>query len=83
MKVLVLVILSLLVSCSSPPPRGSIQKKDSILNYKGATIITKDIGLDNCYKIRVRIYDKSARRYVIKTIYVYDGYGYKAGEIIK
>ena len=62
---------------------GQSKKKDSILNYKGATIITKDIGLDNCYKIRVRIYDKSARRYVIKTIYVYDGYGYKAGEIIK
>lgn len=83
MKVLVLVILSLLISCGPPPPSGSIQKKDSILNYKGATIITKDIGLDNCYKIRVRIYDKSARQYVIKTIYVYDGYGYKAGEIIK
>ena len=83
MKVLVLVILSLLVSCGPSPPKGLIQKKDSILNYKGATIITKDIGLDNCYKIRIRIYDKSARRYVIKTIYVYDGYGYKAGEIIK
>ena len=81
MKVLVLVILSLLISCG--PPVTPSSENDSILNYKGATIITKDIGLDNCYKIRVRIYDKSARRYVIKTIYVYDGYGYKAGEIIK
>ena len=81
MKVIELVILSLLISCgSSVTP---VQKEDSILNYKGATIITKDIGLDNCYKIRVRIYDKSARRYVIKTIYVYDGYGYRIGETIK
>ena len=78
MKILVLVILSLLVSCSPP-----IQKKDSILNYKGATIITKGIGLDDCYKIRIRTYDKSAKRYVIKTIYVYDGYGYGIGTVIK
>ena len=83
MKILVLVILSLLVSCDPPAPRGQLQKKDSILNYKGATIITKDIGLDDCYNIRIRIYDKSAKRYVIKTIYVYDGYGYGIGAVIK
>lgn len=83
MKIIVLVILSLLVSCSPSTPGRQLQKKDSILNYKGATIITKDIGLDNCYKIRIRIYDKSAKRYVIKTIYVYDGYGYGIGAVIK
>lgn len=59
------------------------KKKDSILNYKGATIITKGIGLDDCYKIRIRTYNKSAKRYVIKTIYVYDGYGYGIGTVIK
>ena len=79
MKILVLVILSLLVSCGPPTQK----KKDSILNYKGATIITKGIGLDDCYKIRIRTYDKSAKRYVIKTIYVYDGYGYGIGTVIK
>lgn len=81
MKVLILAFLSLLVSCG--PSVTPTQKKDSILNYKGATIITKDIGLDNCYKIRIRIYDKNAKRYVIKTIYVYDGYGYGTGAVIK
>lgn len=80
MKVIVLVFLSLLVSCDSPSPNKS---RDSILNYKGATIITKDFGLDNCYTLRIRMYDKNTKKYVIKTIYVYDGSGYRAGEIIR
>lgn len=81
MKVIVLVILSLLVSCD--PSVTPIQKKDSILNYKGATVVTKDVGLDGRYIFRIRIYDRRTKQYVIKRIEVYDGYNYRVGEIIK
>ena len=81
MKIIVLVILSLLVSCG--PSVTPIQKKDSILNYKGATIVTKDVGLGGCYIFRIRIYDRCTKQYVIKRIEVYDGYGYRVGETIK
>ena len=81
MKIIVLVILSLLVSCG--PSVTPIQKKDSILNYKRATIVTKDVGLDGRYIFRIRIYDRRTKQYVIKRIEVYDGYGYKVGETIK
>lgn len=77
MKVVVLVILSL---CPSVTP---IQKKDSILNYKGAIIITKDVGLGGCYIFRIRIYNRRTKQYVIKRVEVYDGYDYRVGEIIK
>ena len=81
MKIIVLVILSLLVSCG--PSVTPIQKKDSILNYKGATIITKDVGLGGCYIFRIRIYNRRTKQYVIKRVEVYDGYDYRVGEIIK
>lgn len=81
MKLVILLVLSLLVSCG--PSITPVQRKDSILNYKGATIVTKEIGLDNCYTLRVRMYSKSTKQYIIKTIYVYDGYGYKVGETIR
>ena len=81
MKIIVLVILSLLVSCG--PSVTPIQKKDSILNYKRATIVTKDVGLDGRYIFRIRIYDRRTKQYVIKRIEVYDGYGYRVGETIK
>lgn len=81
MKVLVLVILSLLVSCNSSITPNS--KKDSILNYRGATIVTKGIGLGGCYIFRVRIYDRHTKQYIIKRVEVYDGRDYKVGEIIK
>ena len=81
MKVLVLVILSLLVSCG--PSVTPIQKKDSILNYNGATIVTKDVGLSGRYIFRIRIYNKHTKQYEIKRITVYDGYNYRVGEIIK
>ena len=81
MKIIVLVILSLLVSCG--PSVTPIQKKDSILNYNGATIVTKDVGLDGRYIFRIRIYNRRTKQYVIKRIEVYDGYGYRVGETIK
>ncbi len=40
MKIIVLVILSLLVSCGPP-----IQYKDSILNYKGGVVVSKTYNL--------------------------------------
>lgn len=77
MKVIVLVILSLLVSCGPP-----VQYKDSILNYKGGVIISKIICVDhNTFKIRM--YNKKINRYEIKTIRVCDGDDYRAGETIK
>lgn len=75
MKVLVLVILSLLISCGP--------ENDSILNYKGATIVTKDVSLDGRYIFQIRIYNRHTRQYAIKRIMVYDGYNYRVGEIIK
>lgn len=81
MKVLVLVILSLLISCG--PPVTPIPENDSILNYKGATIVTKDVGLGGRYIFRIRIYNRYTRQYAIKRITVYDGYNYRVGEIIK
>ena len=81
MKVIVLVILSLLISCG--PSVTPVQKEDSILNYKGATIVTDDISFDGHHIFRIRIYDKRTKQYVIKRIKVYDGYGYRVGETIK
>ena len=43
MKIIVLVILSLLVSCGPP-----VQYKDSILNYKGGVVVSKTIQFDCC-----------------------------------
>ena len=77
MKVIVLVILSLLVSCGPP-----VQYKDSILNYKGCVVISKTICVDhNTFKIQM--YNKKINRYEIKTIRVCDGDDYRVGETIK
>ena len=67
MKVIVLVILSLLVSCESP-----VQYKDSILNYKGGVVVSKTICIDH-YTFKIRMYNKKINRYEIKTIRVCDG----------
>lgn len=80
MKIIVLVILSLLVSCG--PSVTPIQKKDSILNYKGGVIISKTICLEY-YAFKIRMYNKKTNRYEIKTIRVYDGDDYRVGETIK
>lgn len=77
MKVIVLVILSLLVSCGP-----SVQYKDSILNYKGGVIISKTTHFEH-YTFRIRMYNKKINQYEVKTIRVYDGDEYKVGETIK
>ena len=77
MKVIVLVILSLLVSCDPP-----VQYKDSILNYKGGVIISKTIHIKH-YTFKIRMYNKKINRYEIKTIHVCDGDDYRVGETIK
>ena len=77
MKVIVLVILSLLVSCGPP-----VQYKDSILNYKGGVIISKTICIDH-YTFRIRMYNKKINQYEVKTIRVCDGDEYRVGETIK
>ena len=80
MKIIVLVILSLLVSCG--PSVTPIQKKDSILNYKGGVIISKTVHLEY-YTFRIRMYNKKINQYEIKTIRVCDGDDYRVGETIK
>lgn len=77
MKVIVLVILSLLVSCGPP-----VQYKNSILNYKGGVIISKTIHIEH-YTFEIRMYNKKINRYEIKTIRVCDGDDYRVGETIK
>ena len=77
MKVIVLVILSLLVSCGPP-----VQYKDSILNYKGGVIISKTVHLEY-YTFRIRMYNKKINQYEIKTIRVCDGDEYRVGETMK
>lgn len=77
MKIIVLVILSLLVSCGP-----SIQYKDSILNYKGGVVISKTICIDH-YTFKIRMYNKKINQYEIKTIRVCDGDDYRVGETIK
>ena len=77
MKIIVLVILSLLVSCGP-----SVQYKDSILNYKGGVIISKTICIEH-YTFKIRMYNKKINRYEIKTIRVCDGDDYRVGETIK
>lgn len=62
MKIIVLVILSLLVSCGPP-----IQYNDSILNYKG--VVSKTICIDH-YTFKIRMYNKKINQYEIKTIRV-------------
>jgi hypothetical protein len=76
MKIIVLVILSLLVSCGSP-----VQYKDSILNYRGS-VVSKTICIDH-YTFKIRMYNKKINRYEIKTIRVCDGDDYRVGETIK
>lgn len=77
MKVIVLVILSLLVSCGP-----LIRYKDSILNYKGSVVISKTIYTDH-YTFKIRMYNKEINQYEIKTIRVCDGDDYRVGETIK
>lgn len=77
MKIIVLVILSLLVSCGPP-----VQYKDSILNYKGSVVVSKTIQFDCCV-FKIRMYNKKINRYEIKTIRVCDGDDYRVGETIK
>ena len=77
MKVIVLVILSLLVSCDPP-----VLYKDSILNYKGGVIISKTTHIEY-YTFRIRMYNRKINRYEIKTIRVYDGDEYNVGATIK
>lgn len=77
MKIIVLVILSLLVSCGPP-----VQYKDSILNYKGGVIVSKTIQFDCCV-FKIRMYNKKTNRYEVKTISVCDGDEYRIGETIK
>lgn len=77
MKVIVLVILSLLVSCGPP-----VQYKDSILNYKGGIVVSKTICIDH-YTFKIRMYNKKINQYEIKTIRVCDGDEYNIGETIK
>lgn len=77
MKIIVLVILSLLVSCGPP-----IQYNDSILNYRGGVIISKTICIEH-YTFKIRMYNKKINRYEIKTIRVCDGDDYRVGETIK
>lgn len=79
MKVIVLVILSLLVSCR---PSNPIQYKDSILNYKGGVVVSKTIQFDCCV-FKIRMYNKKTNQYEIKTIGVCDGDEYRVGETIK
>lgn len=80
MKVIVLVILSLLVSCGSPTP--PVLYKDSILNYKGGVIISKTTHIEY-YTFRIRMYNRKINRYEIKTIRVCDGDEYNVGATIK
>lgn len=77
MKVIVLIILSLLVSCGPP-----VQYKDSILNYKGGIVVSKTICIDH-YTFKIRMYNKKINQYEIKTIRVCDGDEYNVGETIK
>lgn len=79
MKVIVLVILSLLVSCG---PSNPVQYKDSILNYKGGVVVSKTIQFD-CYVFEIRMYNKKTNRYEVKTLRVCDGDEYRVGETIK
>ena len=79
MKVIVLVILSLLVSCR---PSNPIQYKDSILNYKGGIVISKRVHFDH-FTFRIRMYNRKTNQYEIKTIRVCDGDEYREGETIK
>lgn len=81
MKVIVLVILSLLVSCG--PSGTSVQYNDSILNYRGGEIIRISYVGYECSKVRVRMYDTQTKRYTVKIIYVYDAGNYLEGQIIK
>lgn len=80
-KLIVFMLAAVLVSCGQPVT--PIQKQDSVLNYKGATVLTKKVGLSDCYILRIRIYNKNTKQYVIKTIEVYDGFNYRVGDTIK
>ena len=77
MKVIVLVILSLLVSCGPP-----VQYNDSILNYKGGIVISKRVYFDH-YTFQIRMYNRKINQYEVKTIRVCDGDEYRVGETIK
>ncbi len=79
MKVIVLVFLSLLVSCG---PSHPVQYNDSILNYKGGIVISKSVHFDH-FTFRIRMYNKKINQYEIKTIRVCDGDEYRVGETIK
>lgn len=80
-KLIVFMLAAVLVSCDNPVT--PIQKQDSVLNYKGATVLTKKVGLNDCYILRILTYNKNTKQYVIKTIIYLDGFNYIVGDIIK
>ena len=80
MKLVILLVLSLLVSCG--PSVTPVEYKDSILNYKGGVIISKTVHIEY-YTFRIRMYNRKINRYEIKTIRVCDGNEYREGETIK
>ena len=80
MKLVILLVLSLLVSCG--PSVTPVEYKDSILNYKGGVIISKTTHIEY-YTFRIRMYNRKINRYEIKTIRVYDGDEYNVGATIK
>lgn len=80
MKLVILLILSLLVSCG--PSVTPVEYKDSILNYKGGVIISKRIQV-GYYTFRIRMYNNKTNQYEIKTIHVCDGDNHRVGETIK
>lgn len=79
MKVIILVFLSLLVSCAPDPPKS----EDSILNYQGGEIVRISYVGYGCSKVRIRMYDTRTKRYTVKVIYVYDVGNYLEGQTIK
>lgn len=79
MKVILLVFLSLLVSCAPDPPKS----EDSILNYRGGEIVRISYVGYGCSKVRIRMYDTRTKRYTVKVIYVYDAGNYLEGQTIK
>ena len=79
MKLVILLVLSLLVSCG---PSNPVQYNDSILNYKGGIVVSKAVHFDH-FTFRIRMYNKKINQYEIKIIHVCDGDNYRVGEVIK
>ena len=83
MRIIKLLFLSLLISCGPAPKNGNASKYDSVLNYKGGVVISSGRDMNDCWHLKIRMYNSKTKKYEIRAITVFDGEQFNVGETIR